>query len=141
MNQTPTDTPKSTPSFTTTTTTSATGTGTGTGPDDDAANTDTILPSTRSTIVQVLQDEMKRKLDELKDVHNAYTNLSANWNEDIIDVNVRQHRFRVQQAWIRFGSDRIRDYRDDLNDMAADLEDEVSEIRRELAAVLIGGPK
>ncbi|KAF9545310.1 hypothetical protein EC957_011064 [Mortierella hygrophila] len=93
-----------------------------------------ITTTTTGTSNAINQDETQRRLDELKDVHNAYANLSAKQNEDRRGCPPTTPH--VQQPWIR--SAKIRDYRYDLNDMAAELEDKISDIRKELAITLIG---
>ncbi|KAH7032061.1 hypothetical protein BKA57DRAFT_443365 [Linnemannia elongata] len=110
-------------------------------------NTDTKAPSTvtttitttdsgngLATIATMLQSELNRKLAELKDIHEAYKGIIANWTDDKPPVP-SQYCLIVHICWAR--AIKTWQYQLRLEEAAAKIEAEIDQFRKEMLDALV----
>ncbi|KAG0072649.1 hypothetical protein BGZ89_004235 [Linnemannia elongata] len=82
----------------------------------------------------MLQSELNRKLAELKDIHEAYKGIIANWTDDKPPVP-SQYCLIVHICWAR--AIKTWQYQLRLEEAAAKIEAEIDQFRKEMLDALV----
>ncbi|KAG0057139.1 hypothetical protein BGZ89_001927 [Linnemannia elongata] len=87
-----------------------------------------------ATLATMLQSELNRKLAELKDVHEAYKGIQANWTDDKPRVP-SQYCHTVHICWAR--AIKTWQYQHLLEEAAVKIENEISQFQKKILDALV----